>query len=66
MKILKINGVKGVNTSQQKAINGGIRVIDNNNPNPCGATPGIILYLPQQTCLNNGGIWYQNKCYLCQ
>lgn len=65
MKTLKINSAKKISKDQQKSINGGIGEVDNNQPNPCGASPGVFFYMTQANCDRNGGIYYNNKCYFC-
>lgn len=65
MKFLKIKSAKEIGKQEQKSINGGIGTVDNGQPNPCGASPGVFFFLTQSACDRNGGIFYNNKCYFC-
>lgn len=65
MKTLKINNAQAISKNQQKSINGGLGGVDNTQPNPCGSSPGIFFSAIRSECDRIGGIFYNNRCYLC-
>lgn len=58
--ILKLEGVKKLEKSEQKQVHGGA------DPNsPCGTTGFIVLPYSQVECFGYGVVWYRGRCLAC-
>jgi hypothetical protein len=64
-KLTNLKGVKTLNKSQQKSINGGGPGGPPTPKGPCGETGGTTTNDTYSSCIGYGYVWSNGECWIC-